>query len=323
MRTLLLNGSLVRQLLGYPECIDLMELALGTLARGDAVQPLRQVLAVPNRPTFLVTMPGWSGRPEILGIKVLSVMPENRETEGPSHQGFVALFDVDHGAPVALVDASALTEIRTAAVSALATRLLSREDARTLTIVGTGLQAGAHARAIPRVRSIERLLLWGRRPERAQALAAQLGPMAEVATDLEAAVRSADILCTTTASRVPLVDGAWLKRGAHVNAVGASAPGFRELTPSAVRACRTFVDRRESAWAEADELRIPRAEGTIGTDHVVGELGEVLLGSVLGRRAPREITLFKSVGLAIEDLFAARRVYERAVEAGAGQSVEL
>ena len=326
MPTRVVDGRTVRELLDYPACIDRMAEALRTLAEGKALQPLRSVLPLPRRSALLGLMPGALAEPETVGVKLVTVFPENREAGRPSHQGIVVLFDPQDGSPLALFDATSITEIRTAAVSALASRELARPDARTVAILGSGTQAGAHARALKAVRPVDRVAIWDRRPERAAALAARLrseGLPAEVATDREPAVRDAAIVCTTTASRTPLLEGEWLAPGTHVNAVGASAPGFRELATTAVVRARVFVDRRESAWAEADDLRVPLAEGAISAGHVVGELGEVLVGRIRGRERREEVTVFKSLGLAVEDLVAARYLLDRAVALGRGSLVEL
>jgi ornithine cyclodeaminase len=325
--TLVLGHTDIRRILSFPEGIAAMDGALRRLAAGEARQPLRSLMAVPGRSGLLASMPAYLAEPETLGTKVLTVYSANREQGRPSHQGVVALFDPAHGEPLALLDATALTEVRTACVSAVATRALARADAGELAILGSGALAEAHARAIPHVRPVRRIGLWDRRPERARALADRLARSqsipVEVHPDAEAAVRSADVVCTTTASDAPVLLGEWLAPGTHVNAVGAVGPGLRELDTGALQRSRVFVDRRESALAEAEEVRIPLAEGAFGPDHLRGELGEVLLGATPGRRSDAEITLFKSVGLAVEDLAAARHAYDRALALGVGLRVDL
>jgi alanine dehydrogenase len=326
MATLVLDHRTVRDLLTYPECIERMADALRALSVGEAEQPVRSTFHLGSRTGFLGLMPAGSTNPPALGIKVLSMFPQNSGTGRPAHQGVVVLFDPDLGEPIAIVDAASLTEIRTAAVSALATRVLAREDASVLAILGTGAQAAAHAHAVSHVRHIRRLILWGRNRARARSLAqglAGLDPTVEVADDVETALGAADILCTTTASREPIVPGEWVRPGTHVNAIGATALGSRELSTSLVVRSRVYVDQREAAWTEADDLRIPLAERAIDRDHVRGELGELLLGRADGRRTGEEITLFKSVGLAVEDLAAARYLYERATAEGRGDRIAL
>jgi ornithine cyclodeaminase len=271
-------------------------------------------------------MPAALGDPPALGIKVISVFPGNHGTGYESHQGFVLLFEAEHGSPVALIDAIAITAIRTAAVSGLATRLLARPDAADLAIIGSGTQARSHLEAMGAVRSLRRVRAWSPHRERLDAFvadAAEAGVTVEAAPDARSAVEDADMLCTVTAASMPVVEGAWLADGAHINAVGSSQPANRELDNEAVRRARLFVDRRESTRNEAGDYLIPLREGAIGEDHIVAEIGEVAAGMADGRRSPEEITLFKSLGLAIEDLAAARWIHQRALETGAGTPVPL
>ncbi len=325
---LILGERDVRDLLTYPECIERMDEVLRSLAEGDVLQPARSTLALPGGERLLGMMPGYlGGTPPTVGLKAIAVVPSNRESGRPAHQGVVVLFDPATGEPTALLEASSLTEIRTAAVSAVATRALAVPHASVLGIVGSGAQARAHALALPHVRPIARLRLWDRNPARARALAADLRAVTpsdvDVSESAEDVVHSSDILCTTTASRAPWLKGEWLQDGTHVNAVGAATTGHRELDPTAVRRARVFVDHRASARAEADELRVPPQQGESVLDVVSGELGEVLSGTVPGRTSPGEVTLFKSVGLAAEDLAAARFLVERATALGRGTRVDL
>jgi ornithine cyclodeaminase len=226
-----------------------------------------------------------------------------------------------------MMDAAAITAIRTAAVSAVATKLLARRDARTLVILGSGVQARSHIDAMLAARPFTRVLVWSRNDDHARALSSDAGALhgIEIArvSDLAAAVRQADVVCTVTAAREPVLRGEWLQPGAHVNAVGASIPSARELDTNAVARSRVFVDRRESALNEAGDVLIPIREGAITADHVLAELGEILEGGAVGRRNDTEITLFKSLGLAIEDLASAHYLHDRARREGAGTWVEL
>jgi ornithine cyclodeaminase/alanine dehydrogenase-like protein (mu-crystallin family) len=326
---LAIDGTTARQLLPMDRCIDLMEEALAGLARGNAANPLRSMLLMPFEtpvPSVLASMPAALGDPPALGIKVISVFPGNHGTGIESHQGFVLLFEPEHGSPVALIDAIAITAIRTAAVSGLATRLLARPDAAELAIIGSGTQARSHLQAMRAVRPIARVRAWSPHRERLEAFAADAeasGATVEAAADARSAIDGADIVCTVTASSTPVVEGAWLADGTHVNAVGSSQAVNRELDNDAVARARLFVDRRESAQNEAGDYLIPLREGAIGPDHIVAEIGEVAAGMAEGRRSVDEITLFKSLGLAIEDLAAARWIHQRAVETGAGTPVPL
>ncbi len=225
------------------------------------------------------------------------------------------------------MDASSITAIRTAAVSGVATRALARADASTLALLGSGVQAATHLEAVALVRPLRRVRVWSRDPAHVarfvEAARARHPFAIEAAPTAREAVSDADVVCTVTASREPVLEGAWLRAGTHVNAVGASLRTARELDSAAVARARVFVDRRESAANEAGDLLIPRAEGAIGDEHVQGELGEVLLGRVDGRRTEAEITVFKSLGLAVEDVASAHHIHARAQAAGMGTWVEL
>jgi ornithine cyclodeaminase len=262
-----------------------------------------------------------------LGAKVISVFPGNDQTPYDSHIGVVLLFDAELGRLLAIMDASSITAIRTAAASGLATRLLAAPDAGDLALLGSGTQAMTHLDAMQCVRPLKRVRVWSRRPERAAAFASRASRRHEIAVEVmpsaREAVEGADLICTVTSSREPVLEGAWITEGAHINAVGAALPTARELDSEAVRRSRLFTDRRESLTNEAGEFLIPRREGVIGDDHVVGELAELLTGVVEGRRAPEDITLFKSLGLAIEDVASARHIYEKAVAGGTGIWVSL
>jgi ornithine cyclodeaminase len=252
----------------------------------------------------------------VLGIKVITVFPGNHERGEESHLGSVLLFEAEMGRPLAILDAAAVTAIRTAAVSALATRLLARQDAGDLALLGSGVQARSHLAALREVRPLRRVRVWSRHPESARRFAAEEserhGLSVQAVATAREAVEGADLVCTVTSAREPVLEGAWLAPGAHVNAAGACTPAARELDTDAMRRARLFVDRRESALAEAGDLLIPMRNGELGEDHIAGELGDLLLGRVPGRRAPEEITLFESLGLAVEDLAAARHVWRKA-----------
>jgi ornithine cyclodeaminase len=327
MHVLVLSRSDVADLLPMRDCIETMAEALSALARGDAILPLRQVLRLPDGKSAFAVMPAYLGAPKAVGTKVITVFPDNHGTSLDSHQGAVLLFDAEHGSLVAIMDASSITAIRTAAVSGLATRLLARDDADDVAILGTGVQARTHLEAMRAVRPVRRLRVWSRSAGAVRAFAEResrrQGVEIEPAASARDAVDGADIVCTVTASREPVLRGAWLADGAHVNAVGASLPFARELDTAAVVRGRLYVDRRESALNEAGDFLIPKGEGAIADDHIVGELGELLIGRASGRRAETEVTIFKSLGLAVEDVAAARLLYQRATVAGRGSRAEL
>jgi alanine dehydrogenase len=326
MSILILNRREVERLLPMQRCIEVMEDALASLARGEVILPLRPVLQIPDSRNAFALMPAYS---KTFGIaaKLITVYPDNHGTGRDSHQGAVLLFDGEHGGLLAMMDAASITAIRTAAVSGVATRLLARKDAGVLAILGAGVQARTHVDAMVAVRPFRKLLVWSRSAAHARALvvdaAKRHGIDADVAIDAAAAVRGADVVCTVTASREPVLRGDWLRPGTHVNAVGASLPTARELDANAVRRARVFVDRRESAFSEAGDILLAIDEGAITPDHVVAEIGELLIGSSEGRRDADEITLFKSLGLAIEDLASAHYLYAQAKRDRAGMWVEF
>lgn len=301
-------------------CIGAMESALASLARAEVHLPLRFVVRAPGRPDLLGLMPVHRGgdRP-LYALKTVAIFPSNTARGLDPHQGTVTLFSGETGEVEAVLNASAITAIRTAACSAVATRALAREDARVLAVIGAGHQARPHVEAMRAVRSFDRVLVAARTRASAERLAADVG--AEAVASPEEAVREADVVVTVTSAAEPVVRGEWLKPGTHVNAVGACFPHTRELDTAAVAASAFFVDRRESAENEAGDYLIPLREGAIAPDHIRGELGEVLVGSVPGRASPEEITVFESLGLAVEDLYAAEYVVSRARVAGAGSEV--
>ncbi|WP_242346794.1 ornithine cyclodeaminase family protein [Anaeromyxobacter terrae] len=324
---LILSQQDVTALLPMQECIEVMAEALGALSRGEAHLPLRSLVPYPDGRGLLAVMPGFYDAVGALGAKVITVVSGNEGTAFDSHQGAVLLFEARHGSLRAILDGSAITAIRTAAVSAVATRALARPDAGDLALLGSGVQAARHLEAMKLVRRLRRVRVWSRDPEHARRFAAREGARhglaIEAVPDAREAVAGADLVCTVTSSRTPVLAGAWLSPGAHVNAVGAALAAARELDTEAVRRARLFVDRRESAEGEAGDYLIPLAEGAITPDHLRGELGEVLLGRVPGRTSADEITVFKSLGLAIEDLAAAEHVNARARATGRGLRVEL
>ncbi len=327
MKTLVITQREVPRLLPMKECAELMAETLRTLSRGDAVLPLRTAMWLPDRSGLLGVMPAYLGTPRSMGLKVVSVMPGNHGTPYDSHQGAVLLFEVEHGSLLAVIDGSSITAIRTAAVSAAATRALANEDAGDLAILGSGVQASTHLEAMSTARTLRRVRVWSRDPAHARAFAeresGRCGCSIEPVSSAREAVQGADLICTVTASREPVLQGDWIAAGAHVNAVGASFKGARELDTRAVVRARLYVDRRESALNEAGDFLIPREEGAIGDDHIAGEIGDVLLGKVPGRRSAEEVTLFKSLGLGVEDVAAAHLIYQNALRSGIGTAIEL
>jgi ornithine cyclodeaminase len=327
MQVLVVDEAAVKRLLPMGECIDVMAEALRALGRGEAILPLRPILWLPEKVGALAMMPAYLSGLGAMAVKVISVFPGNLGTDLDSHQGAVLLFEAQQGRLLAILDASEITAIRTAAVSGVATRLLAREDASVLAILGSGVQARTHLQAMLLVRQLETVRVWSRDAEHARHFvereSRRHGIQIEVAATGRDAVRGAHVVCTTTSSREPILLGDWLSPGAHVNAVGSSVPFTRELDTEAVVRARLFTDRRESILNEAGDFLIPCREGAFGDDHVLGEIGDLLLGRVPGRQSSRDITLFKSLGLAIEDLAAAHHIYTKANQGGGGTLVEL
>jgi ornithine cyclodeaminase len=325
-RVLILGEADVARLLPMDECVEVMAEALAALERGEMHQPLRFVVRPPDAAGLLGLMPAHrAGAEAAFGLKAVCVMPGNPARGLDAHQGVVLLSDGETGEVRAVVNASAITAIRTAAVSAVATRLLAREDARELAILGAGVQARSHLEAMAVVRSFETARIWSRTAEHAQALADEFSAPVpiEAVGSAEDAVRGADVVCTTTSSREPILRRAWLGDGVHVNAVGSSIPTTRELDTETMAAAALFVDRRESTVNEAGDFLFAQREGAIGPEHIRAELGQLLAGTAEGRTSPDDLTVFKSLGLAVEDLAAAEHLYRRARETGGGTEVDL
>jgi ornithine cyclodeaminase len=326
MKLRILSGADIKALLPMADCIALMRTTMIAVSEGRARVPPRTVLPVSSG-GLLGNMPGYLAEPECFGVKLLSLFPGNPAAGLSSHLGLVLLFEPTHGLPVALLDAAELTAIRTAAVSGLATRLLAREDAGDLAILGSGEQARSHLQAMLAVRPLRRVRIWSRNPAHAEGFATEQGEFhalkIEVAASAEAAVAGADLISTVTGSPEPILHGDWIAPGAHLNIVGASRIAAAEIDTAAVVRSRFFVDFRPSAELEAGELRRALDAGAITPEHVLGEIGEVAKGTVIGRRGPGDVTLFKSLGIAPEDLASAHYVLQRAEVAGVGQVVEL
>lgn len=326
MATLFISQDDVHDLLPMSECIDAVRAALADLARGEGIQPLRPVMWLPEKVGALGMMPGYLGSIDTMGIKTVTVFPGNAGTEYDSHQGTLMLFDAGNGRLEAVIDASEITAIRTAAASAVATDCLARPDSSILAILGAGVQAATHARSIPLVRDITEIRVWNRTPESADRLVESVsgnGATACAVGSVAEAVAGADVVCTTTASPDPVLDGDLLEPGMHVNAVGSSVPFARELDASAMARARVFVDRRESTLNESGDFLMAKAEGAVDDGDIVAEIGEVIVGGHPGRESDDEITLFVSLGLAVEDIAAGEVVYRKAMEEGKGVSIEF
>ena len=319
MKVLVLSEHEVHELLTMGECIEVMEDALASLARGEGHQPLRSLVRAPGAAGFLGLMPAYrGGKSPYFGLKEVCVFPGNPSRGLDTHLGAVLLHSGETGEPLAIVNASAVTAIRTAAVSAVATKLLAREDASVLAVLGSGVQARSHIKSIPLVRKIREIRVFSRNRAQAEALEG-----VTIATSVEEALAGADIIVTATSSKEPIVFRKYIAPGAHINAVGSSVATARELDTATVAESSLFVDRKESTVNESGDYLFPLREGAIREDHIRGEIGDVLIGKTKGRSSAGEITLFKSLGLAMEDLASAAFLYEKATKVGRGTFVDF
>lgn len=305
----------VRRLLQPKDCIELMKDALTGLESGKYAQPPRLITIMPNTAKFGF-MPAYVG--DYFGAKVLSAFAPNMGTKYPSHIGYVMLFESAHSTVAGLIDAGSITEIRTGAVSAAATDVCARKDAHRLALIGAGAQARSHLAAIREVRQITAVTVYDLFPQASERFAEQMQQKYDipvtVCESVQEAVKDADIICTVTPSKDPLLTAAMVKPGTHINAVGTFTPATREVSSDLVAASRLYSDQTEATKRESGEYLIPLKEGLITEDHIVGSIGEVLLGKAPGRTDDSQITIFDALGLAIEDVACAKYVYERAAE---------
>jgi ornithine cyclodeaminase len=308
----------VARRLTYDVCIPIVRDAMIAFSRGETKQLLRSVIPLSEGRLFGV-MPGAmgaAGENATFGAKLISVFHDNFAKGIQSHQGLVILFDPGTGAPVCVVDAGEITAIRTAAASAVATAALAREDARSMAILGYGEQAATHARAIGKVRDIKSIVVWGRSPERARAFAermqAELAVPVSAAGSVEEAVGHADIVCTVTAAAEPILKGAWVRPGTHLNVVGSGFAGPAEVDHDLVVRSRFIADSREGVLSQGAEFLRAKRAGLIDDSHIVAEIGQVLAGEIEGRRSAEEITVYKSLGHVVQDLASAWALHSRA-----------
>jgi ornithine cyclodeaminase/alanine dehydrogenase-like protein (mu-crystallin family) len=319
---MILSETDVRELLDMDSCIEAMTEVLASLARGELHNPLRSMVRADGADTLLGLMPAYrGGASPAYGLKEIVVVPTNPTRGLDTHMGGVLLHDGTTGELVAIMNASPITEIRTAAVSGVATRALARPDAQRVAILGAGAQARGHVRAMRAVLDDPEIRIWARRLEAAEELAGDVG--ATVSPSVDAALFGAEVVCTTTASTEPVVEKRWLARGAHVNAVGSCFPTTRELDTETVADASFFTDRRESCLNEAGDYILAASEGAVGPEHIKAELGEVLAGMHPGRQHEDELTVFESLGIAVEDLASAELVVRRAHELGFGVEVDF
>jgi alanine dehydrogenase len=315
MDPLFVNKEKIASLLPMNECILVMEKMFRSLASGECIQPLRSIMWLPDKVGLLGMMPGHAGNLGVMGIKLISVFHGNRDAGLPSHQGMVILFEAVHGQPLMIFDAAEITAIRTAAASALATRVLSKENSESLAIIGSGEQAERHVESLLLVRKIKQINIWSRNEEHALELFKKLSgryslPI-RITSNAREAVENIDIICTVTSSAQPVIMGDWISDGTHINAVGSSTAATRELDTEAILKSSLFTDCYESLFNEAGDFLIPKKEGAVTDSHVKAELGEVLLGTKKGRTNNAEVTIFKSLGIAAEDIFSAWHIYQK------------
>lgn len=309
-----LNRQAVAESLSHAECIEAVEAAMRAVSRGDTIMPLRRYMDIPGQGGKFTLMPGYLGEPCTFGVKIVSKYPRSPDSPHGSHVGAVMIFDSEEGIPLALLDGNELTAIRTSAASALATRILARPDGATLAILGTGTQARHHVQALTCVRPITEVRVWGRTGAHARRLVRRLpaSVSGSVCDSAREAVEGADLVCTTTSAAEPVLEGKWLAPGCHVNLVGAAIASSAEADIDVVTRSRFFVDYRASAMDQAGELLAAIRDGAVSESHIAGEIGEVLDGNAPGRRDDGEITVYKSLGVAAQDLAAACAAFRNA-----------
>ena len=322
---LILSETDVRQLLSMDDLIQSMESALAEFSSGRTQQPLRTVLEIGPGHALFGVMPAFMPASGALGTKLVTVFGTNAALGLPSHLATILLMDSTTGELLSVMDGRYITEARTAAVSAVSVRLLAREDAGVLAILGSGVQARSHLRAFSHVRALRDVRVWSPSEIRRRGFADEMHraiavPISPVATAREA-VDGADLVVLATAAREPILRSEWIADGAHIAAVGACRPDQREMETGLIKRARVFVDSRTGALAEAGDLVLPIREGAIDASHIAGELGQLAAGAVAGRQSPGDVTLFKSLGMAVEDVAAAHLAYQRATERGLGRGI--
>jgi alanine dehydrogenase len=320
--TLCLSEADIQAVLRMPELIRAMETALAAFSAGQVVQPVRPVVEMGNA-AFFAAMPGFVRNPAVLGAKLVAVMGANQARGLPTHRASILLLDPETGALMALMDGRLITEMRTAAVSAVSAKYMARADAGVLAIVGSGVQARSHLAALTLGRPFAEVRAWSPTPDHVRQFAAQSAVPVRVCRSAAEAVRGADVVVLATASATPVVEDSWVAPGTHVVSVGACRPNQREMDPALVARARVVVDSRASAFAESGDIVMGLGEGRFGRGHVAAELGEVVSGGVPGRTSEVEVTVFKSLGLAVEDLAAAHLAFERARQQGKGIEIDL
>jgi len=323
----LLNEQQVHSLLPMNDLVAAMESALAKFSAREVQQPVRTVLTVGPTKAYYGVMPAYIPQPASMGAKLVTVFGENHKKNLPSHLATILLFDPDTGMLQAIVDGRYITEARTAAVSAVSTRFLANANASTLAIIGSGVQARSHLEAYQHVRQLKEVRIWSPKAQSRQSFVDDMSPTVNIpikAMDsAEQAVRGADLIVLVTSSPTPVIEDSWVSDGAHVVCVGACRPTQQEMPPQLVKRSRLYVDSSAAAVVEAGDIVMNIAAGLFDASHIRGEIGELVLGRVEGRKSPQDITVFKSLGMAVEDVVAADLVLRRAVETGAGTELTL
>jgi ornithine cyclodeaminase len=324
---LLLTESDVRAVLPMPDLIDAMEQALAAYSAGRVAQPVRTVLEVGADRALLAVMPAALDDPPAVGAKLVTVFPRNHARGLPSHMASIVLVDHETGAIVALLDGRYITEARTAAVSAVSARHLARPDSSTLAILGTGVQARSHLEAIRHICTLRDVRVWSPNARHRKAFAREMseatGLKVRATNDPASAVRTAHIIVLATSARLPVLANRDVANGAHISAVGACRPDEREMPTDLVKRARVYVDSRAGALTEAGDLILPMREGAFDDRHIIGELGELVTGTIAGRESATDVTIFKSLGMAVEDMVAAHLAVSRARDRKLGFTFSL
>ena len=323
----IITETMVETHLTMKDCIAAMRGAMLGVSRGTTTLPIRQYMPIPNTQGKMALMPGTISSPDVYGIKLVCKYVRELDSPYGTHVGMVLVFESETGLPLAMVEGSSLTAIRTAAASALATDNLANPDCETLAILGCGEQARRHVHSMLAVRSPQNIFVWGRNLTRAKAFAkrmsAETGRLILAIESAEETVSSADLICTTTSSKTPVLHGDWVKSGAHVNLVGAAIASSREVDDALVLKSRYFTDYRPAAMAAAGELLDAIKNNVVTEQHIIGEIGEVIGGSVQGRTTAQDITVYKSLGVAAQDLAAAHWLYDKSLKLNFGTEINL
>jgi ornithine cyclodeaminase len=323
----LLTEQHVHSLLPLGDLIAAMESALAKFSAGEVLQPVRTVLTIGPAKSYYGLMPAYIPTPASMGAKIVTVFGENHKKGLPSHLATILLFDPDTGSLIAIMDGRYITEARTAAVSAVSARFLATPGASTLALIGSGVQARSHLEALAQVRQLKEVRVWSPRPQSRRQFLDDMSPRVPIpihdCSSARAAATGADLIVIATASRTPVVESEWVDEGAHVMCVGACRPDQREMAPALVKRSRLYVDSRAAALVESGDVVMNIAEGWFDASHLRGEIGELVLGRVAGRVSDRDVTIFKSLGMAVEDVVAADLVFRRASETGAGTELTL